>query len=358
MSLSRGLLRDEPSGPARRTLGLDDIQAWEAEGGACRGVEAPHALTHADQIKAVTDQYTAAEIVPKLGWSRAMAEALSAAREGLLHINDAGQVRRKRHRAPATAPGRPVRAERVRLLRQAGFLRAETDRHGQTRLWPTADGHRALALALLNPEALHTDDRAAQQARHQAARRARHLSSDERKARARTLPPLPRGQEEQRRRAAWWEKVKLWDRQDAERRREHERRMRIAAQEEEQRAQAQQAERQRLAKERAEKEEAAWARRTVDTGWRVQRLGRLRREYIIDGHWQVTHRGTRYDVSRERGALWVIAGDNTRLGTVPADTDGAPGLRHLKLLLDASADHQHPGRPCVHRRRTGTAGHR
>lgn len=328
--------------PTPTPPGLEGVHAWEAEGGACPGVEAPHALTHADQVRAITDEYSAAEIVPQLGWSRAMAEALNAARDGLLHINDAGQYRRKRHHAPSTAPGRPVRAERVRLLLQAGYLRAETDRRGQARLWPTADGHRALTLALLNPAALHADDRAAQRARHQAARRSRHISSDERKARARTLPPLPRGQEEERRRAAWWEKVKMWEQQSADRRRENERRMRQAEQEQEQRASEQRAERQRLARERAEKEEAAWARRAVDTGWRVQRLGRLRREYIIDGHWQVSYRGARYDVSRELGALWVIAGDNSRLGTVPADTDGAPDLRHLKLLLDTSTHHERP----------------
>ncbi|MGA5564254.1 hypothetical protein ACPCUV_24255 [Streptomyces platensis] len=91
--------------------------------------------------------------------------------------------------------GHKTRADRLLMLVGAGMLNRARRGHPLT---PTADGTRALHLANLCPDGVHATNREAYAARLRAARKP-GVSGEEAKSAARTLPPLPRGVEVERR---------------------------------------------------------------------------------------------------------------------------------------------------------------
>jgi hypothetical protein len=155
----------------------------------------------------------AARVVAGLGWSREFADVIRTAAAGHLIPQDGGKFR-----APGTAGrrGRPVKAERVRLLLGAGFL--ALDPSGL--LVATADGTEALRMVDLAPDALRSEVDVMAAVRK--ARRARQWDSKEGQD-ANALPVLPGGGEEARRRADARKFMERWEARAEESRREGER---------------------------------------------------------------------------------------------------------------------------------------
>ncbi|MFE9250722.1 toprim domain-containing protein [Streptomyces sp. NPDC007088] len=128
--------------------------------------------------------------VPDLGWWPALAADMAYAHQGRLLLDETGSPRLVKKSADGrVVAGRKVNAERVAMLRAAGFLVTGTDGETPTLLHPSDMGREALYLATLYPEGLHADERAAYEARYAAARRP-WMNSEERKSAARRLPPL------------------------------------------------------------------------------------------------------------------------------------------------------------------------
>jgi hypothetical protein len=125
--------------------------------------------------------------VAALGWTAGHVRVLEAAVSGRLYWRD-GRARQ------AAQPGvweggRKVSAERTQALYAARFLSAVRQDDGTRVLIPSPMGQVALELARLHPEGLYLSDKAAYEARYAHAKR-KGMSSDEKKAAARRLPPV------------------------------------------------------------------------------------------------------------------------------------------------------------------------
>ncbi|MFF1717301.1 hypothetical protein [Streptomyces sp. NPDC058268] len=140
-----------------------------------------------NRLRAVCNQMLAEDCAPALGWSTSMARVMEVAAAGRLYRRDGFAWDSGRNRAGRWEGGRKVSRERALILARAGFLSVGRKSNRAITLSPM--GEVALALVRLNPEALHSNDRAAYEARHAAQPRAR-MSSDQRKDAARRLPRL------------------------------------------------------------------------------------------------------------------------------------------------------------------------
>ncbi|MEU1465299.1 hypothetical protein ABZ467_32450 [Streptomyces sp. NPDC005727] len=137
-------------------------------------------------------QWRAESAVPALGWWPALAADMAHAHQGRLWLDETGAPRLvKEITGGRVVAGRKVNADRVAMLRAAGFLVTGTDGETSALLHPSAMGREALYLATLYPEGLHADERAAYEARYKASRQP-GMNNEERKSAARRLPPLDR----------------------------------------------------------------------------------------------------------------------------------------------------------------------
>ncbi|MFE5406600.1 toprim domain-containing protein [Streptomyces sp. NPDC056580] len=137
-------------------------------------------------------QWRAESAVPALGWWPALAADLAHAHQGRLWLDETGAPRLVKEIADGrVVAGRKVNADRVAMLRAAGFLVTGSDGQTSTLLHPSDMGREALYLATLYPEGLHADERAAYEARYKASRQP-GMNNEERKSAARRLPPLDR----------------------------------------------------------------------------------------------------------------------------------------------------------------------
>ncbi|MFF7953718.1 hypothetical protein [Streptomyces griseorubiginosus] len=135
-------------------------------------------------------RWHAERAVPALGWWPTLAADMAHAFQGRLCLDETGTPRLLKTTADGgVVAGRKVNAERVAMLRAAGFLQTGTDSGASTLLHPTDVGREALYLATLYPEGLHADERAAYEARYARARRT-WMNNEQRKSAARRLPPL------------------------------------------------------------------------------------------------------------------------------------------------------------------------
>ncbi|MGW6203725.1 toprim domain-containing protein [Streptomyces sp. NPDC055089] len=138
------------------------------------------------------DQFHAKEKVPELGWWPALAADMSHALEGRLWLDETGAPRLLKEPAgERITRGRKINAERVAMLRAAGFLVTDTETDTSTLLRPSLMGREALYLATLYPEGLHADARAAYEERNEHSRRP-GMTNEDRKSAARRLPPMSR----------------------------------------------------------------------------------------------------------------------------------------------------------------------
>ncbi|MFI5748972.1 hypothetical protein ACIBBE_24260 [Streptomyces sp. NPDC051644] len=133
-------------------------QEYEEQQRAATDMDAPN------RAKRYRDVGTATQVIPQLGWSRQMVQAVEYADDGRLWLDSNGTARLINR---AGVPGRVVASSRIRLLRQAGYLRSEND--SEAHLLVTPEARRALYLADLHPEGIHRDDRAAHAARLKVA---------------------------------------------------------------------------------------------------------------------------------------------------------------------------------------------
>ncbi|MGW6145518.1 hypothetical protein ACWFR4_47185, partial [Streptomyces sp. NPDC055140] len=130
--------------------------------------------------------------VPELGWWPALAADMAHAYQGRLWLDETGTPRLLKETADdRVVAGRNVDAERVAMLREAGFLVTDTEDETSTPLRISNMGREALYLATLYPEGLHADARAASEARHEQSRRP-WMNNEDRKSATRRLPPLDR----------------------------------------------------------------------------------------------------------------------------------------------------------------------
>ncbi|MCX4681589.1 toprim domain-containing protein [Streptomyces sp. NBC_01433] len=137
-------------------------------------------------------QFHAKEKVPELGWWPALATDMAHALEDRLWLDETGAARLlKEPVGERITPGRKINAERVAMLRAAGFLVTDTETDTSTLLRPSLMGREALYLATLYPEGLYADARAAYEARNEQSRRP-WMTNEDRKSAARRLPPLSR----------------------------------------------------------------------------------------------------------------------------------------------------------------------
>ncbi|MFI6277934.1 DNA translocase FtsK [Streptomyces sp. NPDC050988] len=177
---------------ARQAAAREQLEAELAELNAERDREltAVTRMDAANRERLQHARWRAESAVPELGWWPALAADMAHAYQGRLWLDETGTPRLLKKTADDRAPaGRKVNAERVAMLRAAGFLVTRTDSATSTPLRPSDMGREALYLATLYPEGLHADERAAYEARYQASRRPR-MNNEDRKSAARRLPPL------------------------------------------------------------------------------------------------------------------------------------------------------------------------
>ncbi|MFD5079584.1 toprim domain-containing protein [Streptomyces sp. NPDC058371] len=137
-------------------------------------------------------RWHAESAVPELGWWPALAADMAHASQGRLWLDETGTSRLLRKTADGRGvAGRKVDADRVAMLRAAGFLVTDTESETSTPLHPSDMGREALYLATLYPEGLYADARAAYEARYEQSRRS-WMNNEDRKSAARRLPPLDR----------------------------------------------------------------------------------------------------------------------------------------------------------------------
>lgn len=158
------------------------------------------------RVRAEMEAERAAKVVTGLGWSRQFADVVALADRGRLYEDGDGTYRTI---GALGRKGKPVRADRVRMLADGGFVVLASSGMVEA----TDDGREVLRLAGLAPECLHADDRTAHAARFAAAKRERGLSNEDCKSRARRLAPLPGGVEDARRRAASRRWLQEWERE-------------------------------------------------------------------------------------------------------------------------------------------------
>ncbi|MFE1784820.1 hypothetical protein ACFW9F_20110, partial [Streptomyces sp. NPDC059506] len=178
--------------PARQAKAREQLQAMldtlQAE--RDRELTAVTRMDAANRDLLESARWRAEGAVPELGWWPAVAADMAHAQQGRLWLDETGAP----HLVKQTADGhvvavRKVNAERVAMLRAAGFLVTGSDVEASTLLHPSDMGREALYLATLYPKGLHDDERAAYEARYEASRRS-WMNNEERKSAARRLPPL------------------------------------------------------------------------------------------------------------------------------------------------------------------------
>ncbi|GAA0286824.1 hypothetical protein GCM10010302_26430 [Streptomyces polychromogenes] len=135
----------------------------------------------------------AKDVLPRLGWSESMAQFVEWAAAGDLY-RDGKRFKLTR--------GRPVRADRVRLLAGAGFLSLPKEEDGQVTV--TADGAVALSYAKAWPAGLLTNAQADEAVK--AAQRREANGKGKRWSRN-CLSVLPMGETQKLAEAAWWDAV-------------------------------------------------------------------------------------------------------------------------------------------------------
>ena len=136
--------------------------------------------------RASINRYFAEDAVPALGWTPGHVRVLEAAATGRLYWRN-GQARQA-STLGVWDGGRKVSRDRTRALCRARFL-AVRQADGARVLTPSPMGRIALEMARLHPEGLYADERAAYEARYARAAKS-WMSSDEKKAHGRRLPPL------------------------------------------------------------------------------------------------------------------------------------------------------------------------
>ncbi|WP_225638169.1 toprim domain-containing protein [Streptomyces solaniscabiei] len=154
------------------------------------------AVTHMDAAnrdRLTQARFRAERAVPELGWWPTLAADMAHAHQGRLWLDGTGTARLLKTTTDGrVVAGRKVEADRVAMLRAAGFLVPETTNSGtSTLLRPSDMGREALYLATLYPEGLHADARAAYEARLEQSRQP-WMNNEDRKSAARRLPPLDR----------------------------------------------------------------------------------------------------------------------------------------------------------------------
>ncbi|MFI5808702.1 DUF6248 family natural product biosynthesis protein [Streptomyces sp. NPDC051561] len=129
----------------------------------------------------------AEDFVSALGWTIGHLRVVEAAATGRLFWR--GGRARLASRPGVRDGGRLVSKDRTLPLYAARFLVAAGHDDGVRQLTLSPMGERALALVRLHPAGLYPDDRAAYEARYTLSAK-RWMSSDQKKAAARRLPPL------------------------------------------------------------------------------------------------------------------------------------------------------------------------
>lgn len=282
------------------------------------------------------DENNARTELPRMGWCVGLADVLAAVYAGDLHADTSGVVRRRE------GLGRRVRAALVELLASGGYIAVpHAGRRGPVTITP--DGVTAHRWCVAAPDLLHTDERAAYQARvrlHHTSRTSKQTARD----RARRLTPLPYGAEEKRRRTAQMRQIEQWA-QEVQATRE-----RLASEQAERDAQAEQeraAEWARIQQEAEERQASEDDRR--DDGLVMSQHGpeelimgsgkrRVTVKRINPSIWHATTRGAVYVVSKEGGNDWpwlVIAPDNTRIGVCSVIND----VPYADSVRDIVRDH-------------------
>jgi hypothetical protein len=277
----------------------------------------------------------AARTVAGLGWCREFADVVRTAAHGHLMPEEGGKFRAL---GAVGQKGKPVKAERVRLLLGAGFL--ALDSFGL--VVATGDGREALRLVDQAPDALMPE--ADVMAAVRKARRARQWDSKAGRD-ANALAVLPGGGEEARRRAEARKGMDRWQRE---------------AEESRKRTEAMQARarikdrRERKAEEQREAERNAPCRECRGVYPVEYRCGRCRERaamglplvdflalppvplpVICAGATGVlpVPEVVAAGMADERGGLGLVAPGNTRLGTVQPDGDGGPDEGEVRALL-------------------------
>jgi hypothetical protein len=151
---------------AKRLEYMDGIRR-AANARAANSLRAETGMDEENQLRHALDKGLAEEVVPELGWSRPLCDVVDLAADGRLNIAGDGTYR---NLGANGGSGRRVKAERVRLLLNAGFLRLPDGGEADRAVRPTAEGDQALYLARLYPDGLYADDSAAYEARLKAAR--------------------------------------------------------------------------------------------------------------------------------------------------------------------------------------------
>ncbi|RNG26043.1 hypothetical protein EEJ42_16365 [Streptomyces botrytidirepellens] len=157
-----------------------------------RDLTAVTRMDAANRDRLLGARWRAESAVPELGWWPTLAADMAHAYQGRLWLDETGTPRLLKKTADGrVVAGRKVDAERVAMLRAAGFLVTGTNSETSTSLRPSDMGRESLYLATLYPEGLHADERAAYEARYEQSRRP-WMNNEDRKTAARRLPPLDR----------------------------------------------------------------------------------------------------------------------------------------------------------------------
>ncbi|MGW5821980.1 DUF3560 domain-containing protein, partial [Streptomyces noursei] len=295
--------------------------------------------TRAERSQWELDRLDAKSDVPRLGWSKQIAEAAAWACQDQLTVSAAGVF---------TAAGKRVAAPRVRLLEAAGFVTVPAPKQrGPVRA--TADGRRASRLATVYPEGLATTDKDAKAARFAAAAKGR-VSKQQARDESEHLPFLPGGEAEKAMHKRRRREVEEWaagaaarkaeleaivaegERRDAER--EAERQRRHAEREAQRQAREERAFKRRMAQ---------WANssNTNDKGCGETMSGkrRVKVERIMPGvMWHATTRGQVFCAVNEAAGWVVVAPDDTRIGSPVIGEDGEPDAESIRDLVRAYLD--------------------
>ncbi|MFD7866053.1 toprim domain-containing protein [Streptomyces sp. NPDC059783] len=178
--------------PAQETEARAQVQAMldKLEAELERELIAVTRMDAANRDLLESARWWAESAVPELGWWPAVAADMAHAHQGRLWLDETGAPHLVKQTDDGhVVAGRKVNAERVAMLRAAGFLVTGSGGEASRLLHPSDMGREALYLATLYPEGLHADERAAYEARYEASRRS-WMNNEERKSAARRLPPL------------------------------------------------------------------------------------------------------------------------------------------------------------------------
>ncbi|MFJ1954428.1 hypothetical protein ACIOGT_24730 [Streptomyces microflavus] len=276
--------------------------------------------------------------LPRMGWCTGLADVLAATYSGDLHADTSGIVRRRE------GQGRRVRAALVELLASGGYIAVpRAGRRGPVTITP--DGVTAHRWCSAAPDLLHVDHRAAYWARVRAHHTGR-TSKQSARNQARSLVPLPYGEEEKRRRAAQMRQIEQWAKEMKATRE------RLAAEQAKEDAQAEQdraaawARIQQEAEERQAEEDDRRGEGLVMSEHGPQEivmgtgLRRVTVTRVGSGLWNAVVREAVYEVSKEgsEDCPWlVIAPDRTRIGVCSVIND-APYAASVRDIVRTHAD--------------------